>query len=129
MYIHVNPNPNGLYAEDCVIRAICIATGKTWDEVYIHVCLEGFIIKNMPSVNNVWGTYLKSIGFVPYPLPTNCPDCYSIRDFCNENRYGTYILATGSHVVAVIDGNYCDAWDSGDEMPIQVWRREVHARV
>ena len=125
MYIHVNPNPNGVYVEDCVVRAIAIATDRSWDDIYLNVCLQGYIMKNMPSVNNVWGTYLKSIGFVQYPLPTNCPDCYTIRDFCDQNRYGTYILATGSHVVAVIDGNYCDAWDSGDEMPIAIWRREI----
>lgn len=124
MYIHANPNPNGAYVEDCVVRAIAIATGRSWDDIFVHLCLQAFIMKNMPSVNNVWGTYLKSIGFVSHPLPTNCPDCYTIRDFCNENRNGIYILATGTHVVAVIDGNYCDAWDSGDEMPISVWRRE-----
>lgn len=124
MYIPTNPNPNGAYVEDCVIRAIAIATGKTWDETYINVCLQGYLMKNMPSVNKVWGNYLASSGFVRTPLPTNCPDCYTVRDFCAENKCGIYILATGSHVVAVVDGNYCDAWDSGDEMPIEVWRRE-----
>lgn len=127
MYIHMNPNPNGMYVEDCVVRAISIVTGRSWDDVYVHLCLQGFISKNMPSVNNVWGTYLKSIGFVPHSLPTNCPDCYTIRDFCRENQNGTYILATGTHVVAVVDGNYCDAWDSGDEVPLAVWRREIYA--
>lgn len=129
MYIHVNPNPNGMYVEDCVVRAICIATGRSWDDVYLHLCLEGFIMKNMPSVNNVWGTYLKSIGFVRHSLPTDCPNCYTVRDFCSENRNGIYILATGTHVVAAVDGNYCDAWDSGDEVLEAVWRRENYARV
>jgi len=129
MYIHVNPNPNGMYVEDCVVRAICIATGRSWDDVYLHLCLEGFIMKNMPSVNNVWGTYLKSIGFVQHSLPTDCPNCYTVRDFCSENRNGIYILATGSHVVAAVDGNYCDAWDSGDEVLEGAWRRENYARV
>ena len=124
MYIHTNPNPNGVYVEDCVVRAISIVTGRSWDDVYLNLCLQGYIMKNMPSVNNVWGTYLKSIGFHSYPLPTNCPDCYTIRNFCEQNRNGIFILATGSHVVAVVDGNYCDAWDSGDEMPIAVWRKE-----
>lgn len=124
MFIPTNPNPNGAYVEDCVIRAISIATGRSWDDVYIHVCLQGYLMKNMPSVNRVWGNYLASSGFVRYTLPNTCPDCYTVRDFCNDNREGIYILGTGSHVVAVVDGNYCDAWDSGDEMPIEVWRRE-----
>lgn len=124
MYVHANPNPNGVYVEDCVIRAISIATNRSWDETAIYLFLQAFIMKNMPSVNKVWGTFLTSIGFKQYPLPNTCPDCYTIRDFCEDNPFGVFILATGSHVVCVMDGNYYDAWDSGDELPIAVWRRE-----
>lgn len=53
LYIHANPNPIGKYVDDCVIRAIAIATNRTWDDVYAHVCLQGYIMKNMPSVNKV----------------------------------------------------------------------------
>ena len=122
MFIHTNPNPIGEYVDDCVIRAIAIATDRSWDDIYIHVCLQGYIMKNMPSVNKVWGTYLASIGFVSNQL--NCIDCYTVRDFCNDNPEGVYLLATGSHLVASIDGNYLDTWDSGDETIESVWRRE-----
>ncbi len=124
MYIHYNPNPYGLYVEDCVIRAISLVTGRPWDDVYFHVCLQGFLMKNMPSVNKVWGNYLMSLGFSRYILPDTCPECYTVREFCDDHPYGTFILATNSHVVAVINGNYFDAWDSGDEMPTSVWRIE-----
>ena len=124
MYIHANPNPNGMYVEDCVIRAIAIAINRSWDYVFVNLCLQAYIMKNMPSVNKVWGTYLNSIGFSSFPVLDRCPDCYTIRDFCRDYSLGTYILATGSHVVAVIDGDYYDAWDSGDELPISVWRRD-----
>ena len=124
MYIHVNPNPNGIYVGDCVIRAIAIATDTSWDYTYIMVALEGFKMKNLPDSNEVWGSYLRSIGFRQILLPDDCPNCYSIREFCYDYPYGTYILATGSHVVAVIDGDYYDAWDSGSEVPTSVWRRE-----
>ncbi len=124
MYVHANPNPNGAYVEDCVIRAISIATDRSWDETAIYLFLQAFIMKNMPSVNKVWGTFLSSIGFKQYQLPNTCPDCYTIRDFCEDNPFGVFILATGSHVVAVINGDYYDAWDSGDELPTSVWRRE-----
>lgn len=123
MYVFYNPNPNGAYVEDCVVRAIAKVTNRSWDDVYAHLCLQGYLMKNMPSVNKVWGTYLSSIGFSRYHLPTVCPDCYTVRDFVKDNPIGTFILATGSHVIAVIDGDYFDTWDSGDELPTSVWRR------
>lgn len=128
MYIHHNPNPNGIYVEDCVVRAIATATERAWDDVYIDLILQGYILKNMPSVNTVWGEYLSSIGFERYPVLDRCPVCYTIQDFCRDNPKGTFILATGSHVVAVIDGDYYDAWDSGHEVPSSVWRRETYGR-
>ena len=72
----------------------------------------------MPDSNRVWMAYLKEIGYAITLLPNNCPNCYSITDFCKDNPKGTYLLATGSHLVAVIDGNYYDTWDSGNEIPI-----------
>lgn len=79
---------------------------------------------NVPVDNSVWEEYLRSIGFRRYILPDTCPRCYTVRDFCYDNPFGTFILATGSHVIAVIDGDYYDTWDSGDEVPTSVWRRE-----
>lgn len=125
MYIHANPNPRGIYVGDCVVRAIAIATDTSWDHTYIMLFLEGFIIKNFGDANEVWGSYLKRIGFKQILLPDNCPNCYTIREFCHDYPYGIYILATGSHLVAVIDGDYYDAWDSGDEVPTSAWRREL----
>lgn len=123
MYRHFNPNPNGIYVDDCVVRAICAATGRSWDYVYVYICLQGFLMKNMPSTGKVWGSYLSNLGFESFPILDRCPDCYTVRDFCFDNPEGTFILATTSHAVAVIDGDYYDAWDSGNELPTSVWRR------
>ena len=79
---------------------------------------------DMPSSNAVWGEYLKRNGFTKHVIPDSCPQCYTVQDFCEDNPNGTFVLATGSHVIAVIDGDYLDSWDSGNEIPVYLWRKE-----
>ena len=123
MWRQYNANPTGNRVGDCVVRAISTATGKDWQKVYVELCIEGFILSDMPSANHVWGTYLADIGFEKNVIPDTCPRCYTVKEFCEDNDKGIYILATGSHVVAVIDGDYYDTWNSGDEVPVYYFRR------
>ena len=123
-YIHKNPNPIKNLVGDCVIRGISILMDKPWEYTYIEIIVQGYTMYDMPSSNEVWGSYLKSQGYKKRVIPNTCPDCYTIRDFCEDNPYGRYLLATGSHVVAVINGDYYDTWDSGDEVPIYYFSKE-----
>ena len=123
-FVFYNPNPKNLLVEDCVIRAISRIEGRDWDEIYLGLCIMGYEIKNLINANTVWGAYLKSLGYHKQVIPDTCPDCYTVREFCYDNPKGKYLLATGEHLVAVIDGDYYDTWDSGDEVPVYYWRKE-----
>ncbi len=123
-YVSVNPNPLNNDTGDCVIRAIAIAENMEWDDVYLELMLEGFIQKDMIESNKLWNSYLRRKGYTRHIIPDTCPDCYTIRDFAMEHPVGTYILGTGSHAVAVRDGNYLDSWDSGNKVPIYYWKKE-----
>lgn len=122
-YVYYNPNPSGKRVGDCVIRGISKVTNQSWEDSYMDVCLTGYRMNDMPSSNAVWSAYLLSNGFVQHALLDACPDCYSVIDFCTEHPAGTYLLGTGTHVVAVVDGDYYDAWDSGFETPVNYWQR------
>lgn len=122
-----NNNPENNKVGDCVIRAISKILNQDWQKTYIDLCLQGYMMCDMPSSNAVWSAYLKSKGFSRHIIPDTCPDCYTIIDFCNEYPVGDYLLATGSHVVAVeITKNgsfYYDTWDSGYEYPCYYWKK------
>jgi hypothetical protein len=124
MYKYYNPNPSGRRVGDCVIRAISLVTDKSWDDTYMGIAMEGYSTKDMPSSNAVWGNYMKGQGFVRRVLPDSCPACYTVKDFCGERPNGVYLLATGSHVVAVVSGDYYDTWDSGDEIVVCYFEKE-----
>lgn len=121
-YINYNPNPKGSYVGDCVIRALSKILDMDWERTYVELALQGFLMSDMPSSNHVWGSYLQGKGFQRHVIPNTCPDCYTVRDFCRDNPIGEYVLATGTHVVAVKNGDYYDSWDSGSEVPIYFWR-------
>ena len=122
-YVFFNPNPLGKKVGDCVIRAISKLTNQSWQTVFMDICLAGYELCDMPSSNAVWAAYLKRRGFRRRVIPDTCPSCYTVKDFCLDNPHGKFLLATGSHVVTVIDGDYYDAWDSGDEVPIYYWSK------
>ena len=121
MHIFYNPNPLNKKVGDCVIRAITKVTGQDWDSVYLGIMMQGYALKDMPSTNYVWGKYLKTQGYTRHAIPNICPDCYTVEDFCREHPEGAYLLATDS---AVVDGDWYDTWDSGDEVPIYYFRKD-----
>ena len=123
-YVNVNPNPKNKNVGDCVVRAISIAEDMDWDQVYLDLCIQGYTMADMPSSNDVWSSYLASKGWSYHRLQDSCPFCYTIDDFAREHNNGTYIVATGSHVVCVKDGSYLDAWDSGEKVPLFYFSKE-----
>jgi len=119
-----NPNPSGKNVGDCTVRAICLATGQSWEKIYLDLCLQGYMMSDMPSSNDVWGAYLIDRGWRFHRLQDSCPYCYTIKDFCKDHERGTFIAGTGSHVVCINEGEYIDAWDSGDKVPLFYFERE-----
>ena len=130
MYIHYNDNPAKLHVGDCVIRAISLALNYNWFMVHDELSFLSRKMLDMPSSNRVWKTYLKEKGLIETYIENKCPNCFTVEEFCILHPVGTYILSTceytkakgilvtGTHVVTVIDGNYYDSWDSGDDIPL-----------
>ena len=123
MWIYCNPNPCRTEEPDCVVRAISVATGQSWRRTHWELCLMSHVKCTMPSVNWLWERYLKKRGFEKFLLPESCPECVTVREFARRYPEGVYVIGTGSHAVCVMDGNWFDTWDSGDETPTYFFRK------
>ena len=122
-YVYYCNNPrNKCIIGDCVIRAISCAMDKSWDSIYIDLCSEGFAMKDLPSSNEVFGRYLYHNGYRKHSISDDYP--YTIKDFTDRHRNGTFLLGTGTHLVCAIQGDYYDTWNSGQEDVAFYWERE-----
>lgn len=124
-YVFYNPNPKNQRVGDCAVRAVSKAIGMDWVDTYIKLCSEGLIFKDMPNSNYVWGMFLKKYGFEEYMINSVCPNCVTVKEFAKDHKKGRYVLACQNHVVAVIDGDYYDTWDSGEEIVLYYYKKEV----
>lgn len=115
-FIYYNPNPKHKSTGDCVIRMLCCIYDLTWREAYLALSEVVLNEYEMPSDNDVWEKYLKLNGFRKGILDDECPDCMTVREFATVYSQGIFVVCTGRHVVSVVDGNYYDAWDSGNEV-------------
>ena len=122
MWIEYNSNPVSNRVEDCAVRAVSAALDISWDEAFDLIAYNAKQMGTMPHYNAAWGSVLRQNGFRRYVIPNHCPDCFTVKDFCIDHPKGVYVLGLDSHVVTVIDGNYLDTWDSGNEIPQYYWR-------
>lgn len=122
MWHSFNENPQGKRVGDCTVRAISTVLEQDWARTFMDLCLQGFIMGDMPSSNAVWGEYLRARGFCRHLIPES-DELYTVADFCRDYPEGTFLLALDSHVVAVIDGELYDTWDSSGELPIYCWEK------
>ena len=117
MYVYFNNNPLGRsMVGDCAVRAVSKALGVSWDEAHDMLSEMSKQMGTIMNDNDVISAVLRMHGFYKENFPWTCRDCYTVKEFARDNPVGTYVVGTGSHVVAVIDGDYYDSWDSGDEV-------------
>lgn len=124
-YISYNVNPKHNRSVDCVVRAIAVATDTDWNTAYIALSVHGFMMKDVINSDPVWWDFLAEHGFAYHAISSVCPRCVTVRDFCEEHSKGVYVIATQNHVLAAVDGSWIDTWDSGDEIVLHYWTKEI----
>lgn len=125
-YQYYQPNKKDLKDKygDCVIRALTKVLNMEWMEVFhdmIPFCIEQQALHNNQIV---YTEYLKNKGFkyvgVSNKKGTKRP---TVKSFAKEHKTGIYFVTVANHVVAVVDGQYYDTWDSGEKSMYGYWEK------
>lgn len=110
MFHYYNANPFGRKVDDCTIRAISLATGKTWDETYLELAefsrKQGITLSEVSFINDYLGERYER--FCP-PFQTE-----TVKDFLELGLSGTWLVTMSGHITCIIDGIIYDTFDCSD---------------
>lgn len=114
-FVKSNPNPVKDKVGDCVFRALCHATGKSWLNVYDELCDLGRKLYCPPNWKDAYNRYLFLNGFLWTPLKRvkGC-SAFTVKTFAETHPKGVYVLRLAHHLVCVRDGFWYDTWNCYD---------------
>lgn len=144
-----NANPKGWKTDDCVIRAIALATNQSWDKVFIDLNEIAFKKKRVFNDSAVYNEYLKLIGWNKQSQPReryynngyyDTYKKYTVYDFIRELNsklitggweYESYIITVAHHMTCVklnedkTKYELYDTWDCGEKTIRNYWIKEI----
>lgn len=109
-YFKGNPNNAG----DCVCRAVAIASGRDYKEVYdMLTAATGKTPRSGVNTRSVkFKRFMAALGFTWTPL-CSIGATTSVHLYADEMpTTGRYVCSANGHYVAVVDGVVRDTWDS-----------------
>lgn len=107
MYKYYNANPFGRHVNDCTVRAISLATKRSWDETFQELSdfarKQGITFSEVEFIND----YLSD----RYECYCFTDDIIKLQDFLDLNLPGRWLVTMNGHITCVIDGICYDTFD------------------
>ena len=130
-YEFTNVNPRNRIGGDCVIRAIALATGQSWETTVREMTEMGIKKGLVLNDRDLYPLYLKEKGFVECKEPRDVNNRkMTVEDYLHYTCYGidpdeiNFVANVGSHhVAAVKNGKVRDIWNSSKETMHKYWVR------
>jgi hypothetical protein len=114
-YKFYNANARGNFVNDCTVRAISVAEGKSWDETYAE-------LSNIAQRN---GIVFDDVRFIDPLLDSRykrkCYDSKYVGEFAEEHPKGTYLITMNGHITCCKDGIIYDTFDCRDRIMWCAW--------
>lgn len=112
MFKYYNANPKGLHVHDCTVRAISLATGRSWDHTFNELCNFAQLKCVMPDDVKYIDEFLEKRFEKIYYCGRDCS--VPIRDFIASQPEGIYLITMNGHITCCIDGCIYDTFDPSE---------------
>lgn len=117
-FVYLNINPDNAKKQDCVTRAISLASGLPYPTIRKKL----FHTARLLDCEKLCMTcYKHLIEDVFKYCRVNC-DGMSVEEFADKNPVGIYLARIEGHITTLIDNNCFDIWDCRSSITTDVWR-------
>ena len=104
---YVNLNPNGEHRNDCVTRAISLASGLDYSEVRRKL---RYTSRLLDCIRLCWSCYSFFITEVLGCRQVNC-DGLTVGEFADLHPQGIYLIRIKGHLTVIKDNVCYDLWN------------------
>lgn len=124
-YEYTNVNPKDKYGGDCVVRAIALACGQSWEQTVREMTEFGIKKGFLLNDEHVYSKYLESKGFVQCKEPRDvCNRKMTVKQWIIEEQItkGIFVIKAGSHHLScIVDGKVKDIWNASKVTMHKYW--------
>lgn len=117
-FIYLNVSPQGEHKNDCVTRAITLASGLPYSTVRKKLFHTSRLLGCMKLC---WSCYSFLLTNVLGYRQVNCDDM-TVEEFADTHQNGTYLIRIDQHLTTVVNGNLMDTFYCGDKMCHIAWK-------
>lgn len=114
-YRFYNANPRKLYENDCVVRSISLATGKSWDDVYEHLSdiaqFEGTMMDDRDFIIKYLNTKYKKVPYLGY----------TVGEVAKDYPNNILLITMKGHITCSRYGIIYDSFDPTERLVEEAW--------
>ena len=116
-FIYTNVNPEQLLINDCVTRAISLATDSDYFDIQEKLYLTSSLFSCDRLSVQCYENLLENV-FGCEPVY-----CYgmTVGEFAEDNPVGVFLVRIQGHLTTIIDGDIRDTWDTSNEICDLAW--------
>ena len=117
-YVYYNQNDDKITRNDCVTRAISLASGLPYSTIRRKL---RYTARLLDCEKLCVSCYKFLIREVLGGVPINC-ERMTVNDFAELHPHGTYLLRMNGHITTLIDYTVYDIFDCRNHLLTDAWR-------